>query len=116
MVTCWFWYETGVTEAGAAGAAAGTAVADVEALAPAALLVTTLKVYVVPLLKPVKVHVRLRVLMQAFGTVMPVEGARATVYPMMDDPPSKLGTVQLTVEVPLWYEVALTEAGAFATV
>ena len=78
-VTCWFWYETGVTVAGAAGAAAGTAVAVVAAPEPAAFVATTLKVYVVPFVSPVKVHDRFVVLMQAAGTVIPVDGLMLTV-------------------------------------
>jgi hypothetical protein len=64
--------------------------------APTALVAVTVKVYLVPLVSPVKVALR-----AVPGTVRLLPpGVAVMVYPVIGDPPSSVGAVQVTVAKP----------------
>jgi hypothetical protein len=72
--------------------AAGVAIAVVPGPVPLALVATTVNVYGVPLLKPVKVQLKFRVLVHEAGAV--TEGEEVTEYPVIAAPPLEAGAVQ----------------------
>ena len=72
---------------------------------PDALLATTVKVYAVPLVKPVTLA-----LVPELTVAVNPPGLEVTVYPVMAEPPSK-GAVQETVASPFPF-VAVTPVGA----
>ena len=86
-----------VTPVGAPGVVLGvTAVDAVDELEfPTELIAMTVKVYAVPLVKPVKVQERFAVLTHPTGA--DTEGEEVTVYPVTADPPFDAGAVQPTV-------------------
>ena len=91
-----------VTPVGESGRVAGIAGADgAEALpVPALLVAVTVKVYGVPLVRPVTVQP-----VEAVVQVRP-PGDEVTVYPLMAAPPSEAGAVQDTTDWVLALDVA----------
>ncbi len=102
---------TAETVVGAVGTPAGVTAADaLEALpVPAAFVAVTVKVYAVPLARPVTV----------IGDAEPVPvklpGVEVTVYEVMAEPPFEAGAVNATLACPL-PAVAETAVGAPGTV
>jgi hypothetical protein len=94
---------------GALGTAAGTAPEDAADAGPVpmALVAVTVKVYVVPLVRPDTVHVVAPVVVQ---TLPP--GEEVTRYPVMGSPPLDPGAFQDTTDWVLAKEVAVTPVGA----
>lgn len=60
---------------------------------PAAFIATTENVYATPLVSQVKVQVSKLVLVHPLGAV--VDGDEETLYPVIADPPSEVGALQL---------------------
>ena len=102
-------YEVAVTPVGALGTVDGVAVADADdGPLPMLLVATTVKVYVVPLLRPSRVHEVVEPL--AVTQVWPL--LAVTVKLVIGDPPVETGAVHDTRDRLSELEVAVTPVGA----
>ena len=104
-------YEVAFTLVGTPGTAAGVAGAEAAEVVdvPAGLVAFTVKVYDVPLVRPVTVQ-----LVVTEGHVTP-PGDEVTVYPVMAAPPLDAGAVHDTTDWVLALDVAVTPVGALGT-
>jgi hypothetical protein len=105
-------FDVAETAVGAPGVVAGVAGAEATeaALWPSPLVALTVKVYGVPLVRPLTVQ-----LVPALVQVK-LPGDDVTVYPVMVEPPVEADAVHDTTELALAFDVALTPVGAEATV
>jgi hypothetical protein len=91
-----FTFDVATTPVGAPGTVTGIAAAEATESAdvPDALVAVTLKVYQTPFVRPVTTQVRAPVVVHVRAL-----GLDVTVYPVIADPPSVTGAVQVMVDL-----------------
>jgi hypothetical protein len=105
-------FDVPTTAVGAPGTVEGVAAAEAADAtdAPLGFVAVTVKVYEVPLVRPVTVQVVSPVVLQVFAP-----GDEVTVYPVIAAPPL-LGAVQDTIDCRFAFDEASTALGALGTV